>query len=226
MRRSYFLTSILAVAVLALSAIVTSAQTGQLRGSVQLAGADGKQAPVTGALIDVFRTDMTGDFHTKTDKKGEWVFAGLPYVGKYVVSVSAPGAAPFARSGVLAGRDIPVDIVLQPGDGKRLSQADAISLSKGGGATEGPAASSGSATDKAKLDELKKKNDEILAANKKAEDTNKIVGESFKAGNVALSAKNYEEAIKQYDIGLAADPIEITSMAMAPCDRRVAKSSA
>ena len=50
-----------------------------------------------------------------------------------------------------------------------------------------------------------KKNEEIAASNKKAEDTNKIVGDSFKAGNAALTAKNYEEAVKQYDVGLAAD---------------------
>ena len=206
MRHSYFLTSILAVAVLVSSAIVASAQTGQLRGTVQLVGADGNKAPVPGATIDVYRTDITGDFHTKTDKKGEWVFAGLPYVGVYVVATSAPGAAPDARGGVRAGRDIPVDIVLQAGDGKRLAQADAIALSKGGGATAGPSSGGESPADKANLEEMKKKNEEILAANKKAEDTNKIVGESFTAGNAALTAKNYDEAIRQYDLGLAADP--------------------
>lgn len=205
MRHSYFLTSILAVAVLVSSAIVASAQVGQLRGTVQLVGADGNKAPVAGATIDVYRTDISGDFHTKTDKKGEWVFAGLPFVGIYVVATSAPGAAPDARGGVKAGRDIPVDIVLQAGDGKRLAQADAIALSKGGGATAGPSSGGESAADKAKLEEMKKKNEEILTANKKAEDTNKIVGESFTAGNAALTAKNYDEAIKQYDIGLAAD---------------------
>jgi tetratricopeptide (TPR) repeat protein len=53
---------------------------------------------------------------------------------------------------------------------------------------------------------LIKKNAEIEANNKKAEDTNKVVGEAFKAGNTALTAKNYAEAVKQYDVGLAADP--------------------
>lgn len=228
MRRSYFITSILAVSVLVLSAVVASAQTGQLRGTVQLVGADGKQAPVVGAVVDVFRTDMLGDYHTKTDKKGEWVFAGLPYIGTYVVTVSAPGAQPFARGGVKAGREVPVDIVLQAGDGRRLTQADAIAASKGG-ASEGPSSSGDSATDKAKMDELKKKNEEIIAANKKAEDTNKIVGEAFKAGNAALSSKNYDEAVKQYDIGLAADSEQaalLTNKAAALKGRGVEKYNA
>jgi tetratricopeptide (TPR) repeat protein len=206
MRRPNIFTSIIATAVLVLSAIAASAQTGQLRGSVKLIGADGKPAPVAGATIDVFRTDISGEFHTKTDKKGEWVFAGLPYVGTYIVAVSAPGAAPNANSGAKAGREVPIDMVLQPGDGRRLTQAEAVAVSKGGGA--GPSSSGGgeSASDKAKREELIKKNEEIAASNKKAEDTNKIVGESFKAGNAALAAKNYEEAVKQYDVGLAADP--------------------
>lgn len=207
MRRSYIFTSIIAAAVLVLSAVTASAQTGQLRGSVQLIGSDGKPAPVAGALIDVFRTDISGEFHTKTDKKGEWVFAGLPFVGTYIVAVSAPGAAPNANSGVKAGREVPVDVILQPGDGKRLTREEAVAVSKGGGGGGGASSSGGgeSAADKAKREELIKENEKIAAANKKATDTNAIVGEAFKAGNTALAAKNYEEAIKQYDIGLAAD---------------------
>ncbi len=207
MRRPFIFTSIIATAVLVLSAIAASAQTGQLRGSVKLVGSDGKPAPVAGATIDVFRTDISGEFHTKTDKKGEWVFAGLPFVGTYIVAVSAPGAAPNANSGVKAGREVPVDVVLQAGDGRRLTREEAVTVSKGGGG--GPTSSSGggeSAADKAKREELVKKNEEIAAANKKATDTNAIVGESFKAGNAALTAKNYQEAVKQYDVGLTADP--------------------
>ena len=134
MRRRYVSNSIITIAVLLFSALVASAQTGQLRGSVKLTGADGNAAPVASAIIDVYRTDISGEFHTKTDKKGEWVFAGLPFVGTYVVSVSAPGAQPSAIGGVKAGREIPVDVVLQAGDGKKLTQAEALALAKGGGA--------------------------------------------------------------------------------------------
>src|SRR5882762_1791744 len=112
MRRSHFITSIAAVAVLLCSAASISAQVGQLRGSVKLIGADGQAAPVASATIDVFRTDLPGEYHTKTDKTGNWVFAGLPYVGTYIVSISAPGAQPNAKSDVKAGREIPADVVL------------------------------------------------------------------------------------------------------------------
>jgi len=232
MRRSYLFTSIIAAVILVLSAVMASAQTGQLRGSVQLVGSDGTPAPVAEATIDVFRTDITGEYHTKTDKKGGWVFAGLPFIGTYVVSVSAPGAAPNARSGVKAGRDVAVDVVLQRGDGRRLTKTEAIDISKsGGGGGAGPGSGGGkeSAEDKARREELLKKNAEILEANKKAENTNQIVGDAFKAGNVALTAKNYDEAVRQYDIGLAADPEQaalLTNKAAALKARAVEKYNA
>src|ERR1043166_2210963 len=92
MRRSYVLTVVAAAVVLLCSAVVSFAQVEPMRGSVKLVGADGKPTPVAGAVIDVWRTDMKADYHTKSDKKGDWVFAGLPFVGTYTVSVSAPGA--------------------------------------------------------------------------------------------------------------------------------------
>ncbi len=208
MRRSYVFTSIIAAAVLALSAVAASAQTGQLRGHVILKQADGTSVKPADVVIDVFRTDMSGNFHTKTDKKGEFVFAGLPFIGTYIVAASLPNAAPYALNKVKVGRDVDYEIVLTPGDGHRYTEAEAKSAAASGSGNS-PATGNGggeSADAKAKREELIKKNAEIEANNKKAEDSNKIVGESFKAGNVALSAKNYAEAVKQYDIGLAVDP--------------------
>lgn len=202
MRRRYLF--FIAPAVLVLSAVATSAQTGQLRGHVLLKQADGTTIKAAGAQIDVFRTDMPGSFPTKTDKSGGFAYAGLPYVGTYIIAVSMPNAAPNYQINVKAGRDVDYEIVLSPGDGRRLTLDEINKATKGG--AEAPSPGSESAADKAKREEISKKNAEIEAANKKAEGTNKIVGDSFKAGNDARSAKNYDEAIKQYDIGLAADP--------------------
>ena len=205
MRRSYLFTSIIAAAVLVLSAIVASAQTGQLRGHVLLKQADGTTIKAVGAQIDVFRTDLPGNYPNKTDKSGIFVYAGLPYVGTYIVAASLPNAAPTAINNVKAGRDTDYELVLTPGNGHRFTEAEAKAAVAGAGEkSSGGGGESGA--DKAKIDELKKKNEEIAAANKKATDTNQIVGDSFKAGNAALSSKNYDEAVKQYDIGLAADP--------------------
>src|SRR5262249_9051572 len=151
----------LAVAILVASASMTTfAQTGELRGQVMMKQADGQTVPLADAQIDVFRTDMSGKYNTKTNKKGEFVFAGLPFVGTYTVAVSHPTAAPNWLDGVRPGREIPVEITVTPGDGKRLT-LDEIKTGGGGRtapapATSGsPSSSSGgnSSADKAKIEE-------------------------------------------------------------------------
>lgn len=188
--------------IVLVTAVAASAQTGELRGNVKLVGADGNAQPIADAVVDVYRTDIGGAYHTKTSKTGDWVFAGLPYVGFYVVSISAPGAQPNAKGGVRAGRNIPVDVVLNPGDGRKLTRDEAVAVAKGGG----DASSSGSTADKAKGEEIAKKNAEIAAANEKAKNANQIIGDAFRGGNAALTAKNYDEAVRIYDTGIGADP--------------------
>lgn len=200
MRR--YLYSIIASAVLLLAAVGASAQVGQLRGHVFIQQADGTKVPAAGAQVDVYRTDLPGKFPSKASKNGEFVYAGLPYIGTYVIAVSAPNAAPTVRGGVKVGRDIDFEIVMTPGNGQRLTEEQA----KAGGATETGGSTSGeSAADKAKREEIEKKNAELIEANKKIENANQVIGDSFKSGNAALTAKNYDEAIRQYDTGIAAD---------------------
>ena len=202
MRLKYFFITATVAIVLLLTAISTNAQNAPLRGSVKLVGSDGQPAPVAGALIDVFRTDIAGDYHTKSDKKGEWIFAGLPYVGTYIVAVSAPGAQANAKGGVTVKTGEPINVVLLPGNGKPLTLDEA----KAAIAAGSPGGGGDSAGNKARLAEEARKKAELDAANAKITEANKVVGDSFAAGNAALQAKNYDEAIKQFDAGLAADP--------------------
>lgn len=217
----------LAIAILVACASITSfAQVGELRGLVWMQQADGQKVPLAEAQIDVFRTDMAGKYNTKTNKKGEFVFAGLPFVGTYTVAASHPTAAPNWLPGVKVGRDITFEVTVTPGDGKRLTFEE---IKAAGGGTPNPAPSGGSgnaagsgesAAEKAKREELLKKNAEIEAKNKKISEANEVISRTFKAGNEALmaagtasKAKNHDEAVKnyslavtQYDEGLAADP--------------------
>jgi tetratricopeptide (TPR) repeat protein len=225
MRFKYFLTTFAVLALLVTGSAVVSAQVGQLRGSVEMKQADGTVAPLPGAVIDVFRTDVTGHYETKTDKKGNYVFAGLPFVGTYIVAASAPGAAPATISGVKAGREQEYKLSLTPGPGNRLSEAEVKQMDSGPSA---PAASGGkeSAEDRAKREELIKKNAEIQARNDKNKNINETLARTFKAGNEALKANNYDAAIAAYDEGLAADPEQpaiLTNKAIALKARGVTK---
>jgi len=233
MRRLYLFSSLLAVAVLICSALTASAQSGQLRGHVLLKQADGTTVRAANAQIDVFRIDLAGTYPTKTNKNGDFTFAGLPYVGTYVIAASMPNAAPTYQANVKVGRDIDYELTMVPGNGRRLT-FDEIKKDMAGGA------SSGTSEDKAKQDEIAKKNAEIEAGNKKIEDANRIVGETFKAGNTALAAGNeadkankkeeaikfYTDALQQYETGLAADPEQpalLTNKAAALKARGVAR---
>ena len=237
----------LAVAILVASASITSfAQVGELRGQVFMQQADGQKVPLAEAQIDVFRTDIQGKYNTKTNKKGEYVFAGLPFVGTYIVVASHPTAKPNFIPNVRVGRGGPVDITVTPGDGKRptydeVKSAAAMSQpAPGAGNTGG---GSESAADKAKREEMLRKNKEIEESNKKIEAANAIIARTFKAGNDALAAANaasktqnsdqaiekFGEAITQYDEGLAADaeqPAILTNKAVALKGRGVEKYNA
>src|SRR6476659_6004836 len=120
----YFFGALMVAILLAFASMTAVAQVGELRGHVWMQQADGQMVPLADAQNDVFRTDMSSKYNTKTNKKGEFVFAGLPFIGVYTVAASHPTAAPNFLPGVKAGRDIPCDIVVTPGNGKRLTLAE------------------------------------------------------------------------------------------------------
>src|SRR5215216_297810 len=129
----YFSGALMLAILVAFASMTAVAQVGELRGHVWMQQADGQKVPLADAQIDVFRTDISAKYNTKTNKKGEFVFAGLPFIGIYAVAASHPSAAPGWMPGVKAGRDIPVEITVTPGDGKRLTLEEIKAA--GGGST-------------------------------------------------------------------------------------------
>lgn len=213
--------ALLTVALLVVGTGAAQAQTAPLRGVILLRAADGKEAPLPEAQVDVFRTDLPGKFSTKANKKGEFQFAGIPITGTYVIAGSGPGATPSVLPNVRPS-DQEYRLVLNPGDGKRLTDVEAKALAKGG-ATAAAATGGGgreSAEEKKKREEFEAKVAEVESKNKKITATNEILSRTFKAGSEALKAgdeatrtnnpeeakRQYAVAIAQYSEGLAADP--------------------
>src|SRR5919198_2969083 len=134
MRFKTLLQAFAAAVVLAASCAVASAQVTQINGKVTLKQADGTVVPVVGAQIDIYRTDIKWEDHIKTNKKGEYQHAGIPFVGTYTLVVSAPGAHPDFVKDVRLSQRPTNDFQLLPGDGSRptLDQVKALGASAGG----------------------------------------------------------------------------------------------
>jgi len=241
----YFSAVFAVVVLITFSAVSTPAQVGELRGHVFMQQPDGQKVPLADAQIDVYRTDIAAKYNTKTNKKGEFIFAGLPFVGTYTVAASHPTAQPNFLAGVRAGRDIDCDITVTPGNGKRFTLDEMKTAAPTNAPTSAGSSSSGamSAADKAKIEELKRKNAEIEASNKKITEANETIARTFKAGNDALVAataasrasnsdeavQKFTDALAQYDQGLAADadqPAILTNKAVALKGRGVEKFNA
>jgi len=62
------------------------AQTTTVEGDVK----DANGAPIKGALIVLDRTDIKGHYQVKSDKKGHWLYTGLP-LGKFDISIQVDG---------------------------------------------------------------------------------------------------------------------------------------
>ena len=214
-----FVRALAAALVLAATAAVASAQVTQVTGKVTLKQADGTEVPVAGATVDIYRTDIKQKYQVKTDKKGQYMHAGIPFVGTYTLIVSAPGARPSYATNLRFTQVTTRDFVLQPGDGSTLTLDQVKAL----GAAAPPSGGGGSAPAeskeaKAAREELERKNAEIIKKNEEITKANEIIGRTFKAGNDALNAGRLDEAITQYQEGLAArsdEPALLTNLSEA-----------
>ena len=216
MRKNYFI--ILTItALFLLSSAAVFAQVAPVRGRVELKKADGTTVPAAEAAIDVYRTDAKGKLPSnKTNKKGEFGFAGLPLGQIFMFVISAPGVQPQVFPNVKGGQDGLLFTVYE-GDGKRLTEEEArqiLAAPKAAAsntntttAATTPAASpeDAAAAKKAK-EEYDKQVAEITAKNKRVENINQIIEKAISEGKSAFDAKNYDVAIVKFAEGANADP--------------------
>lgn len=195
----------LAVVLLLLScAANSSAQVVPASGKVTLKQADGTVAPVQGAVVEIYRTDISGKYTTKTDKSGNYIYAGIPFGGTYTIIVSAPNARPDFMAGLRLSQQGENNFTLEPGDGRKLT-LDEVKAAAGAAPAGGGAGSDPAAGRRAK-EEMAKREAAIEAEKAKIAATNTQLNDILKAGNDALNSKNYDQAITSYDQGIQADP--------------------
>ncbi len=195
--------ALVVASLLAFSAASAAAQVITASGKVTLKQPDGKSVPVAGATVVFYRTDIKGEYRTKTDKNGRYVYAGLPFTGVFTIVVSAPNARPTFLKDVRISQRPENDFELEPGDGSTLTLEQIRAMGAQAAVPEGGAES---AEARRAREEMERKRAEFEAEKKRIEALNLKLNEILKAGNDAFTAKKYDEAINYYDQGIQADP--------------------
>lgn len=180
------------------------AQTAPVRGIVKVQRSDGTQVPVADALVEPYRIDIDqGKLpSTKTNKNGEFIFVGFSPANRYVLSVSGPGLTPTVSNPVRGGME-DVAILIFPGDGRQLTEAETREIVK-----QGTKAGTGQSEEDRKkaLADYEKQKAKYEEEKKKADNINRIVNASLKDGEAAFKAKDYSTAVSKFDEGIDADP--------------------
>lgn len=170
------------------------AQIAAIEGDVK--GPDGQ--PLKGAQILIERQDMKGTYKgAKTDKKGHYIYNGLPFPGTYTVSVYVDGEKRDEMKGVRTQLGDPVEV---PFDLKQSAAQQKSTEAAVAAGTATPEQERGmSKEQKEALEKQSKENASVIAKNKALNDT-------FNAGKDALAAKNYDAAADAFQKGVEMDP--------------------
>jgi tetratricopeptide (TPR) repeat protein len=172
------------------------AQIAAIEGDVK--GPDGQL--VKGAVILIERQDMKGTYKgAKTDKKGHYIYNGLPFPGTYNVSVFIDDQKRDEMKGVKTQLGDPVNISFDLKDQQKAAAPAAGAAGAPGAAAPQEEQRSMSKEQKEALDKQDKENAAIIAKNKALNDT-------FNAGKDALTAKNYDAAADAFQKGTEMDP--------------------
>ena len=172
---------------------VASAQLSRIRGRV--VGEDGK--PLQNAVIKIERTDMKGSYNVKTNKKGEYLHAGIPFSGTYNVVLTVNGQERDHVQGVRTkfGGEEEINFNLKETAEKlKAAQAAAQTGEMTAEQARGMTKEQRAAMEKA-MEERKKQ----MAKNKELND-------AFNLAMEARQAKNYDVAIENFEKAYAADP--------------------
>jgi tetratricopeptide (TPR) repeat protein len=165
-----------------LFAVSALAQQGSMQGDVK--GPDGK--PLAGAVVKIDRTDIKAHYQVKSDKKGHYFHAGLPY-GTYNVSIEVDGKDQLVTEKIpLRGGD-PINV---PIDLSQAANADAQAQQKAQAAQD--ATRGMSAAEKAAAEKANKEREAELKKNKELNDT-------FNAGIASAQAKQWDQAIASFN---------------------------
>jgi tetratricopeptide (TPR) repeat protein len=181
------------------------AQTGPIEGTVKVKGPDGTK-PVAGATVNIYRTDIKGNFDVKTDKQGHYVRLGMPLQGVFLVVASGPGMQPTWVSNVRLAQQSVVDIVAEPGDGSTLTY-EQVMAQVGGKGANAPAggAPQPSAADRAKAEKDKAEYDKAVKESQALQANFDTARNHYNTGIGLMQQSNYAAALPEFEAAKAVE---------------------
>ncbi|MBA3975376.1 MAG: hypothetical protein C0504_14320 [Candidatus Solibacter sp.] len=173
---------------------LSMAQMGTFIGRV--VGADGK--PAKDVVIKIERTDIKGNWKTKTNKKGEWIYSGMQSGGRYTISCEVDGKVMDTINGVRAQMGDPIEVSvcnLQQLAAKNAAMQKAMET----GQVTQEMARDMTPEQKAQMERQMKERSETMKKNK-------ALNDAFNAGMTALQAKDFPAAIQALETASGLDP--------------------
>ena len=179
------------------------AQTTTIEGDVK----DANGQPLKGALIVLDRTDIKGHYQVKSDKKGHWLYTGLPF-GTFDISCQVDGQTADSVKGVKSkyGDSTTVDFDLRKVQAQKASMQAAVA----GGELPNDATRGMTKEQKEAFEATAKKNAETMKKNKALNDAFNGGQDAKKAGDAeqdkAQKIVKYQTAIDSYNKAGEIDP--------------------
>ena len=188
-----------AFAGLVFLACTSFAQISAIEGIVK--GVDGK--PVQGAVIKIVRTDIKGNYQVKTDKKGHYIYNGLP-LGTYTLSCEVDGKEldKVNNQKTHPGDPIQVNFDLKAVEDRNAAATAQAEKAAGGGQAAKDAERGMTADQKRQFEEQMKKREESLKKNA-------ALNDAYNAGKTALDAKQYDVAVENFNKAAELDPNQV-----------------
>ncbi len=189
----------LATAGLFVLAFTSLAQVTAIEGDVK--GTDG--APLKDALVQIVRTDIKGNYKVKTDKKGHYIYTGLP-MGTYNVTLLVDGKEMDHVNGVRTSPGDPVreDFNLKSVAMDKATKQAEIQKAVESGQMSKELEKSLSPEQKAAMEKQIKEQSERMKKNQ-------ALNQAYNDGLAAENAKQWDQAIENLNKASELDPTQL-----------------
>lgn len=173
-------------------------QMGTFMGKV--VGADGKG--VKDVVIKIERKDIKGNWQTKTNKKGDWIYSGMQVGGSYTLTCEQDGKVMDTLNNVRAQLGEPIELKDFCNLKNLAAKQEAMQKAMQTGQVTEEVARDMTPEQRAALEKQMKAQAAQLAKNKE-------LNEAFNNAMTAMNAKDYENAVTNFEKAATLDPKQL-----------------